>query len=226
MQSRFSVADRLKFWLVSLLSYWIIQIIGRTLRYEVRGWENYEAIRAANKRIIHAFWHGRIFPGTYFFRNRGIVVMTSRNKDGEYIARVIRRLGYGAARGSSSRGGRRALVEMMHELQDNRDVAFTLDGPRGPRYIAKPGAIWLAARTGHAIMPFHLAPEKSWVFQSWDRFHIPKPFSRVLLEIAPAIYVKPDATAQEMEELHQKLQLVMTDLLRRGNSHWSLTEQK
>jgi len=212
--------NRLKIWCISLLGYWAIRVIGSTLRWQVEGQENLQAIRAANKRAIFTFWHGRIFMGTYFFRNQGIVVMTSRNRDGEYIARVIRRFGYCAARGSSTRGGKRALVEMIHEMRKNSDVAFTIDGPRGPRYAAKPGAVWLASKTGNAIFPFHFSPQRKWVLNSWDLFHIPKPFSRVLLLMGAPIYVKADATEAELEESQGVLQRSLDDLLHRGDSYW------
>jgi lysophospholipid acyltransferase (LPLAT)-like uncharacterized protein len=146
--------------------------------------------------------------------------MTSRNTDGEYIARVIRRLGYGTARGSSSRGGRRALVEMIRELRNNKDIGFTIDGPRGPRYVAKPGAVWIAAKTGDGIFPFHLSPEKSWVFDSWDHFHIPKPFTRVLILMGPPIFVDRDSSEDRLEVFQQKLQHTLEDLLERGDSYW------
>ena len=152
-----------------------MRILCRTLRWEVDGWENYNAIEQANKRIIYTVWHGRIFLATYFWRNRGIVVMTSQNRDGEYIARVIRRFGYGAARGSSSRGGRRALEEMIHELRREHDVGFTIDGPRGPRYVAKSGAVWIASKTGSAIFPFHIAPEKNGSSRAGIIFRFPSP---------------------------------------------------
>jgi lysophospholipid acyltransferase (LPLAT)-like uncharacterized protein len=212
---------RLKFWFVSLLGYWSIRIIGSTLRWRIVGQENLQSIHDAGKNAIFTFWHGRIFMGTYFFRNRGIVVMTSRNRDGEYIARVIRRFGYGAARGSSTRGGKGALVEMIHELRRKRDVAFTIDGPRGPRYVAKPGAVWIASRTGNAIFPFHIAPERKWVLDSWDQFQIPKPFSRVLVMMGAPIYVKEGASEPELEQSQHLLQQTLEDLLRRGDAYWS-----
>jgi lysophospholipid acyltransferase (LPLAT)-like uncharacterized protein len=214
------VGDRLKIWLISLLGYWAIRIIGGTLRWQVEGRENLQAIYGAGKNAIFTFWHGRIFMGAYFFRNRGIVVMTSRNRDGEYIARVIRRFGYGAARGSSSRGGKRALVEMIQVMRNRKDVAFTIDGPRGPRYVAKPGAVWIAAKTGNAIFPFHVSPRNKWVLNSWDHFQIPKPFTRVLLLMGAPIYVKEDATAAEFEESQQELQRALADLRRRGDGYW------
>ena len=212
--------NRLKVWFISLIGYLAIRVIGSTLRWQVEGQENLQAIRAANKKAIFTFWHGRIFLGTYFFRNQGIVVMTSRNRDGEYIARVIRRFGYGTARGSSTRGGKRALVEMIHEMRNNSDVAFTIDGPKGPRYVAKPGAVWLASKTGSAIFPFHMSPQRRWVLNSWDLFHIPKPFTRVLVLMGAPIYVKANATEAEIEESQEALQRSLDDLLHRGDSHW------
>jgi lysophospholipid acyltransferase (LPLAT)-like uncharacterized protein len=214
----YSSWDRFKFWVVSYLGYWVIQLIGSTLRWQVEGWEHWQSIKDRGENLVYAFWHGRIFMGTYFFRNRGIVVMTSQNRDGEYIAGVIGRFGYGAARGSSTRGGRGALVEMIRELQEKNDVAFTLDGPKGPRYVAKPGAAWIASETGAPVLPFHISVEKKWVLRSWDRFHIPKPFSRALLLIASPIYVERDATEEDLEQARCRLQAVLEDLLERGDA--------
>ena len=212
--------EKLKYWFVSLAGYWAIRIIGSTLRWQIEGADNLQSIHAADKNAIFTFWHGRIFMGTYLFRNRGIVVMTSTNRDGEYIARVIKRFGYGAARGSSTRGGKRALVEMIHELRRKHDVAFTIDGPRGPRYVAKAGAVWIASKTGDAIFPFHIAPEKRWILDSWDQFQIPKPFSRVLVLMGAPMYVKENASEQELEQSQRSLQRTLEDLLRRGDSYW------
>ena len=216
----FSAGEKFKTWIISLLGYWAMRLIGCTLRWQVEGWENFNAIHAAGKGVIYTFWHGRIFMGTYFFRQRGIVVMTSQNKDGEYIARVIRRFGYSAARGSSSRGAKGALVEMIRELRRGKDVAFSIDGPRGPRYIAKPGAVWIAAHTGAAIFPFNLAPEKSWVMKSWDQFHIPKPFSRVLVLMGKPIYVKEHASEEDLGPVQDALQRSLEDLLHRSDAFW------
>ncbi len=217
----YGFGDRVKFWLGSLVGYWAIRLIGATLRWEIDGRENHRSIVEAGRKIIYTFWHGRIFMATYFWRERGIVVMTSRNRDGEYITRVIRRFGYGAARGSSSRGGRRALVEMIYEMRRNHDVGFTIDGPRGPRYEAKPGAVWIAAKTGNAIFPFHISPERKWTLNSWDHFQIPKPFSRVLVLMAPPIYVSAEATQQQMDEAQRDLQNSLMNLLERGDNYWA-----
>lgn len=211
--------ERFKFWLVSSIGYWAMRAIGCTLRWEVDGWENVSAGEPTRGAIL-AFWHGRIFLATYYFRGRGIVVMTSRNTDGEYIARVIRRFGYVPARGSSSRGGHAALVEMVRALRSGAHVGFTMDGPRGPRYVAKPGAVWVAAKTGRPICPFHLCAERKWVLSSWDRFQIPKPFTRVIAIFAPPIFVPKDARESELERYQAQLQRTLEALLEKGDSYW------
>ena len=136
------------------------------------------------------------------------------------MARVIERFGYGIARGSSTRGAKRAVVTMLHEIRGNKDVAFSIDGPRGPRYIAKPGAVWIASKTGAAIFPFHLSPERKWVIHSWDHFHIPKPFSRVLVLMGAPIYVKENADQEELDQSQQILQHSLEDMLHRGDAYW------
>jgi lysophospholipid acyltransferase (LPLAT)-like uncharacterized protein len=214
------LGTRLKIWVISELAYWTIRIVGSTLRWKVEGFDSFESHRASKGKSILVFWHGRIFPGTYFFRKMGIVVMTSRNRDGDYIARTILRFGYGVARGSSTRGGSRALVKMLHELKRNHDVAFTIDGPLGPRYVAKPGAVWLASKSGAAIYPFNISPEKKWVFRSWDHFQFPKPFTRVVLLMGDPIFVKPQATQEELDQSQQLLQRTLEDLLNRSDSYW------
>ena len=126
-----------------------------------------------------AFWHGRILPATYYFRRRGIVVITSENFDGEWIAGIIERFGYGTARGSTSSGGRKALLQLTRDLAAGRPAAFTIDGPRGPARVAQPGAVWLAKATGHPVLPFHLEADRHWTLKSWDRTQIPKPYATV-----------------------------------------------
>ena len=117
------------------------------------------------KGLVYTFWHREIFSATWFWRKRGIVVMASQNFDGEYITRILQKHGYGAARGSSSRGGERALVEMVRCLRQGLETAFTIDGPRGPRFVAKPGSVQLAKATGAAILCFHAAVAPPWCFE-------------------------------------------------------------
>ena len=156
-------------------------MLGQTLRWRVDGLQHFEGILAAGRHPVMAFWHGRILPATFYFRRRGIVVMTSENFDGEWIARIIERFGYGTARGSTSRGARRALLQLVRDVQQGRTAGFAIDGPRGPARVAQPGAVWLAGTAGQPLLPFHLEASRSWELRSWDRTQIPKPFSTVAL---------------------------------------------
>jgi lysophospholipid acyltransferase (LPLAT)-like uncharacterized protein len=164
-----------------------------------------------------AFWHGRILPATFYFRRRNIVVITSENFDGEWIAGIIERVGYGTARGSTSRGGRRALLQLSRELAAGRTAGFTLDGPRGPARVAQPGALWLAKLTGHPVLPFHLEADRCWTTNSWDRTQIPKPFATVSIVVGAPFEVPRDAEDEGIEaarlELEARLQALETRAL-------------
>ena len=124
------------------------------------------------------------------------MVITSENFDGEWIARIIERFGYGTARGSTSSGGKRALLQLVREMKAGRPAGFTLDGPRGPARVAQPGAVWLAMATGNPLLPFHLEASSAWTARSWDRTQIPKPFSTVGLAVGDPLYVEPHASAE------------------------------
>jgi lysophospholipid acyltransferase (LPLAT)-like uncharacterized protein len=132
--------------------------------------------------------------------------MTSRSFDGEYIARFIQRFGYGASRGSSSRGGVGALVEMVRLMRAGRPTGFAIDGPRGPRHEAKLGAVLLAKKTGAPLLPFTINPAHYYAAPSWDRFQIPLPFSRARVRIAAPIYVPADADDDLLNAKRAELQ--------------------
>jgi lysophospholipid acyltransferase (LPLAT)-like uncharacterized protein len=183
---------------ISRLGAPIIRALGATWRWRVDGFSHYESIVAGGRQPVFAFWHGRILPATLFWKNRGIVVITSQNFDGEWIAGIIRRFGYGTARGSTSRGGARALVQLRRDLGAGKPVGFTVDGPRGPARIAQRGAIFLAAATGHPILPFHIESSRAWEMHSWDRTQVPKPFSTVAIAIGEPLHV-PDTTETTIE---------------------------
>jgi len=212
--------DRLKISVFSSLGYWIIRLIGASMRWVVKGLQNLESVHAKGERAIMTFWHGRIFMATYYFRGRGIVVMTSQNRDGEYIARVIQRFGYGAARGSSTHGSHGATVECLRAIKDGKDLGLTSDGPRGPRYVAKPGAAYLARKSGNPVVPFSVSVEKKWVMRSWDHFQIPRPFSRAVVLVGEPIYVDADAADEQIEAAEKRIQLSLEQLLDRGDSWW------
>ena len=207
--SSLSRAERAKASAIAAVGYPLIAWLGMTFRWQVDGYAHYEAVRAGGREPIFAFWHGRILPATCFWRRRGIVVMTSANFDGEWIAKIITRFGYGTARGSTSRGGRRALVQLRRDLRAGRSAAFTVDGPRGPAGTAQPGAVWLASLTGSPILPFHVEADRYWSARSWDRSQIPRPFSRVAVAIGEPIELPARAEESALEagrlELEQRL---------------------
>ena len=182
-----------------------IRMLGATYRWRTDGLEHYDAIVRSGRQPILGFWHGRILPATYFFRNRGIVVMISLNFDGEWIGRTIQRFGYGVARGSTSRGGSRALVQLRRELAGGRPAGFALDGPRGPARVAQPGAVFLAGATGHPILPFHFEADRFWSAGRWDRTQVPKPFARVGLAVGEPMAV-PDTSEDTIERCRVELE--------------------
>ena len=191
---------------IAAAGYPLMRALASTWTWKVSGAEHVEAIKARGLHPIHSFWHGRILPATIYFQRRGIVVITSDNYDGEWIARIIQKFGYGAARGSTSRGGPKALLQLVREVK-SKGVAFTLDGPRGPAEVAQPGAVWLAKATGNPLMPFHLESKSHWTLNSWDRTQIPKPFTTVALAISPPIYVPRDAGEGSLEEARTTLEV-------------------
>ena len=218
----FGLGERVQIWLASWVGYLAVLLIGRSLRWEVYGWENWEAARKRGQGLIYTFWHREIFSACWFWRKRGIVVMTSRNFDGEYIARIIRMHGYGAARGSSTYGAAQALTEMIECLRNGRDAAFTIDGPRGPRYVAKRGSVMLSKATGAAILCFHVALRRAFVFRhTWDLTQFPHPFSRAAVFIAPPIVVSPQVSDEEQAGKLKEVQNTLDELRRRGEE-WAL----
>jgi lysophospholipid acyltransferase (LPLAT)-like uncharacterized protein len=203
---RSSVSKRVQVAAIAGLGYPLINALGHTLRWRVEGMHHLDAIVASGRQPIMAFWHGRILPATFYFRRRGIVVITSENFDGEWIARIIGRFGFGTARGSSSRGGLRAMLQLVRDMEQGKPAGFTLDGPRGPAHVAQPGAIWLARATGNPVLPFHLEASSYWTTDSWDRTQVPKPFSVVALVIGEPLEVSSDATDEQLESSRQELE--------------------
>ena len=223
--SSYSLKDRLLIRSADLVFFILINLIGRTVRFEIEGWDNWEAASREGKTPIYTFWHNRVFLATYFWRRRRIVVMTSRSFDGEYIARFIQRFGYGAARGSSTRGATGAIVEMVRLMRAGCPTAFTIDGPKGPRYVAKMGAVLLAKKTGNPILPFAITARKFWeAKKSWDGFQTPKPFTRARVYIAPPIYVPPDADEEQLKAKRDELQSALDEINHR-EEEWGTTEK-
>jgi lysophospholipid acyltransferase (LPLAT)-like uncharacterized protein len=203
---RSSPAKRIQARLIAAAGYRLIATLGSTLRWRTEGLEHLDRIVAGGRQPIMAFWHGRILPATYYFRRRGIVVITSENFDGEWIAGIIERFGYGTARGSTSRSARKALRQLTREMAVGKPAGFTLDGPRGPARVAQPGAVWLAKATGNPVLPFHLEASRHWTLATWDRTQIPKPFATVSIAIGEPFDVPAEADAAAIEAARLSLE--------------------
>ena len=205
LSESFTWRQRLALALITAAGWLLVRLIGPTLRYTISiedGGPDSEWTCPA----VFVFWHRCVIPALYWYRGKHIAVMTSSSFDGEYIARIIEKFSYRAVRGSSTRGGVRALLGMHTEIERGHAVAFTIDGPRGPRYVAKPGPVLLARNVKLPVIAFHSAVERAWVLDSWDRFIIPKPFSRVVLRVSRVVSVPPQADAAALECFHAEMQ--------------------
>jgi len=205
--------------------YGVIRLLCPTLRYEVLGWQNTERVHAAGQRCIFTLWHRSILGIVWWARNRGIVVMNTTHFDGQWTRKVIERLGFGTAQGSSTRGGLRGLVTMAQRLEAGRDVAFTVDGPRGPRFVAKRGPVMLARMSGCPVVAFHVGVDHGHTFrQTWDHFLLPYPFSKAAFLVARPIYVSREATREELEEKHTEVQKTLERVRHLSESWFTLSE--
>jgi hypothetical protein len=209
---------RLKAAVIAGLGTPVVEGLGATWQWVDDGAEHVDRTQREGRQPIYALWHGRILPGTIYLRDRGIVVITSENFDGEWVARIIHRFGFATARGSTSRGGARALAQLRRDMRAGRPAAFTVDGPRGPAGVAQPGAIWLASATGNPILPFHIEASRFWTVNSWDRHQIPKPGSTVVAAIGPPIEVPAGADEAAIEAGRQRLEAALGRLRDRARA--------
>ena len=214
--SKYTLKQKVIIHLAEKAIYLLMSLIGKTVRFETANIENFEKIEKAGKIPIYTFWHDRMFLGTYFFRRRRIVVMSSKSFGSGYTARVIQRFGYGAVRGSSTRGGIRALTRMIRLMKEGLPMGFTLDGPNGPPHVAKSGAILLAKKSGNPILPFVVEARGFWRINSWDKLQIPKPFTRALVILAEPIYVAADSDSNEIEAKRLELQVCLDKAVEMG----------
>jgi hypothetical protein len=194
--------------IIIFVGHGIIRLLGPTLRVAV-SYEDGAQDKLDARPLVASFWHSCMIPATYIFRDMGIRVMSSFSYDGEYMGRIIRKFGFVAVKGSSSRNPVRALLGLRRALEEGWTVAFTLDGPRGPRHKVKPGPVGLARSAGVAMTTFHAAVEKGWTLNSWDRMVIPHPFSKVLVRVGKLIAVPENATDEELARYTDELQATL-----------------
>jgi lysophospholipid acyltransferase (LPLAT)-like uncharacterized protein len=204
---RFTFTQRLVLAIVPRVVWALLWLIGRTWRYEVIAENGVKPVMFGEKAgaEIYCFWHQCVLPCTMYFRHSNATILISRSFDGELITRILRMFGFDAVRGSSSRAGREGLLGLNRVINSGRTAIFTADGPRGPIYETKMGPIKLAQMTGAPIGAFHLQPERAWVMKSWDRFLVPKPFSRIVVSWAAWTHVSQDLAPDDFEGKRQEL---------------------
>jgi len=204
-----------KFFIAGILGAWLIRLLASTVRIydDPKGFNK----KAKTRHVIYTFWHCMMLIPAYVCRDSNIQVLISQHSDGEYIAQVIKRLGYGAIRGSTTRGGRRAVKAMIDKVREGYSVAITPDGPRGPRFVVQPGSIYLSQKTGLPIVPAAIGLSRYWKLPSWDEFRIPKPFSRALIMYGDPIYIPPDLTGEEMEHYRLLIERIMKEMTEKAD---------
>jgi len=212
--------DNLVLLLVSVIGPIFIFLLGKTLRIKWIGEENLDPVRKSQGQVIYAFWHGRMLILCYSHRWQKIHVLISQHRDGELIARIIENLGFVSVRGSTTRGGTKAIFEMAKKGASGYDVAITPDGPRGPGFKVQLGTIYVAQRSGMPIIPLNNSAKRRWTLSSWDGFLIPKPFSKTVIIIGEPIYVPLEATLQQLEEKRKELEKSLTELTEKADSYF------
>jgi lysophospholipid acyltransferase (LPLAT)-like uncharacterized protein len=218
---------RIQIPIIAAIVYSVIRVLGPTLRFEVLGRAVVERLWAAKQPCIWSFWHRCIIPMAWYGRNRGIVIMNTTAFDGQWTRKVIERLGFGTAQGSSSRGGLRGLNVMAERIKEGLDCGFTIDGPRGPRYVAKVGPVLLARMTGAPIMVFHVGVDRGKTIEkTWDHFCLPYLFARAILIGAPPIYVPQDADSDLIKAKHEEMQKALERVRDIGEGWFSFTEDE
>lgn len=209
--------------IVPRLVWLLLMIVGRTWRFEVIAEEGVTPAfhGFTPSREIYCFWHQCVLPCAFYFRSTRATILISQSFDGELITRTLELFGFRAVRGSSSRGGREGLLALHRVLDEGAPAIFTADGPRGPIYKSKPGPIKLAQISGAPIGSFHLQPEKAWTVRSWDRFLVPKPFTRIAVSWGAWTTVLETTTATGLEAKREQLDVALEHARARANEHFA-----
>jgi hypothetical protein len=192
----------------------LLRALARTWRMRIENPEVWEEPARRGEKVVYAFWHNRMLAFVHTHRRRGVVVMISRHGDGEIIARIVEKFGFGTVRGSTTRGGRAALKGLVTSAR-TADVAVTPDGPRGPRYVLQPGVVLAASLAGRRIVYGSYATKSCWRFGSWDRFMLPKPFAKIVVragEMAVAQGLDDRGLEDARRELEARLRKITADL--------------
>lgn len=226
-EPKFTFGQRIVLAVVPRVVWALLSLIGRTWRFEEIAEEGVTPLiggRGAGPRIF-CFWHQCVLPCAIYFRTTGATILISRSFDGELITRILNLFGFCAVRGSSSRGAREGLLGLKDVIESGKPAIFTADGPRGPIYQTKMGPIKLAQMTGAPIGAFHLQPEHAWTLGSWDRFLIPKPFTRICVSWAQWTHVPDDLSAEGFEPKREELNAAIERARLRALDYFSKARQ-
>jgi lysophospholipid acyltransferase (LPLAT)-like uncharacterized protein len=217
----FTLGQRMVLAIVPPIVSAIVWIVGLTWRFEVIAEDGVVPVLFGEKPgpEIYCFWHQCVLPCTVYFRRSRSVILISRSFDGELITRILLMFGFGAVRGSSSRGAREGLVGLKKVIESGRTAIFTADGPLGPIYQTKMGPIKLAQMTGAPIGAFHLEPKRAWTINSWDRFLVPKPFTRIAVSWAQWTLVPTNTPVEEFETKREELNAALERARMRAYEH-------
>lgn len=208
--------------LVRLLG-WLLRGLFLTLRPEYVRRQSEQQIRSGRSPILFTVWHGRMlyFVNLYAYLGSRVTILVSHSRDGEFIAQLLVRFGFHTTRGSTSRGGARALLAVVNKVRSGMDACFTPDGPRGPRYRVQPGLLLAAKRTGAAILPMTFGARWKQVFSSWDAFLLPLPFSRVVVVYGEPIYVPADASAADLEVKRREVEASLRRITETADNYFT-----
>ena len=198
--------DRMTLFIVPMLGFLVIKLLGITWRYTILGREEAESVREEGKPIIYALWHGRMLPLAYRYRNRLAYALVSQHRDGELASRIAEKLGFRTIRGSSTRGGQKGSQELLRRINSGFEAVIMPDGPRGPARRVQPGVLRLAQLSGCPIVPVTVGASKRITLKSWDGFIIPKPFSHCVVMYGNPVFVRPDDSSTLLEKKRTELE--------------------
>lgn len=215
-----SLKEKFYLLLISLLGPLLILLLGKSLKIEWVGAENLNEIRERKGKVLYALWHGRMLMLVYTHRRQKNQVLSSRHRDGEIIARILKNLGFGTVRGSTTHGGYEAILQMANKVKEGYDIAITPDGPKGPAFQIQPGAVVIAQKSGVPIIPITNSAQRKWILKSWDRFIIPKPFSKAVIFIGKPIYVPAELSPEDMDLKSRELEESLNLLTEKADSYF------
>ena len=211
MDRPFTLKQKFLLYIASIIGPLVLKMLGYTWRTKIEG--RYDASPRRKKGIkrIYCFWHNRLLGLAFTERKKNVGILISSHFDGEVVARIVSRMGYHPLRGSSTRGGTTGLLSMLRD-EDVWYLAITVDGPRGPKGVVKPGAIFLAAKSGLEIVPVSCDADSKWVLPSWDNFQIPKPFAKVTVTFGAPVAIDKITGHQDIKRQTGNLAKLINEL--------------